>query len=133
MEKGRQRMKKRAGWMKGLGVLALAAVITTGTAGCEDDDYDHDVPAGQGSIVVDNRTGDRIRVYLDGLQVASVGIGDERYYDLDPGQHRVVLDGDDVDRNWADDVDVLQGRLAILKVTADFGDFDDYDVDLDYD
>lgn len=126
-------MQKRADWMKGLGILAVAALTTLWSAGCDDEDYDHDVPAGKGTLVVDNRTPDRIRVYLGGVQVQSVGDGDERYYDLDPGQHRVVLDGDDTDRYWADDVDVLEGRLTILKVTDDLGDFDDFDVDLDYD
>ena len=127
-------MKASASWKRWLGLAAMAATVVFGFAGCEtDDDYDHDVPAGKGTLVVDNQTPDRIRVYVDGAQVQNVGDGHERYYDLDPGVYRVVLDGDDTDRNWADDVDVLEGRLTILKVTDDLGDFDDFNVDLDFD
>ena len=127
-------MKASASWKRWLGLAGMAATLALGTAGCEtDDDYDHDVPAGKGTLVVDNRTPDRVRVYVDGAQVQSVGDGDERYYDLDPGPYRVVLDGDDTDRHWADDVDILEGRLTILKVTDDLGDFEDFNVDLDFD
>ena len=128
-------MKTKADWMKGLGVLALAATVTCWGAGCDDDedDYDHDVPAGQGTLVVDNNTPDRVRVFIAGAQVQSVGKGDERYYDLDPGLYRVALDGEDTDRFWTGEADVLQGRLTILKVSDDLGDFDDFDVDVDFD
>ena len=128
-------MKTKADWMKGLGVLALAATVTCWGTGCDDDedDYDHDVPAGQGTLVVDNNTPDRVRVFIAGAQVQSVGKGDERYYDLDPGLYRVALDGEDTDRFWTGEADVLQGRLTILKVSDDLGDFDDFDVDADFD
>ena len=126
-------MKRNADWLKRLGLLALAATVTFGGAGCEEDEYDHDVPAGKGTLVVDNNTPDRVRVFIAGAQVQSVGKGDERYYDLDPGQYRVALDGEDTDRFWIGDADVLQGRLTILKVSDDLGDFDDFDVDFDYD
>ena len=128
-------MKRNADWMKGLGVLAMAATVTLWGAGCDDDEdeYDHDVPAGQGTLVVDNQTPDRVRVFIAGAQVQSVGKGDERYYDLDPGLYRVALDGEDTDRFWTGEADVLQGRLTILKVSDDLGDFDDFDVDVDFD
>ena len=128
-------MKTRADWMKWLGMLALAAMVTTWSAGCDDDDddYDHDSPAGKGTLVVDNNTPDRVRVFIAGAQAQSVGKGDERYYDLNPGLYRVALDGEDTDRFWTGDADILQGRLTILKVSDDLGDFDDFDVDVDYD
>ena len=126
-------MKKRAKWLRRLGIMAV--VLASGlAAGCDDDDdYDHDVPAGQGSLVVDNFTVDRVRVYVDGEKMESVGDGDHRYYDLAPGVHRVALDGDDTDRFWAGEADVLQGRLTILKVNNDLGDFDEFNVDVDFD
>ena len=128
-------MKRNADWMKWLGVLAMAATVTFWGAGCDDDedDFDHDVPAGKGTLVVDNNTPDRVRVFIAGAQVQSVGKGDERYYDLDPGLYRVALDGEDTDRFWTGEADVLQGRLTILKVSDDLGDFDDFDVDVDFD
>ena len=128
-------MKTRADWMKGLGMLAMAAMVTTWSAGCDDDDddYDHASPAGMGTLVVDNNTPDRVRVFVDGVSVQSVGKGDKRYYDLDPGDYRIALDGEDTDRFWTGDADILQGRLTILKVSDDLGDFDDFDVDFDYD
>ena len=128
-------MKRNADWMKGLGILAMAATVTFWGTGCDDDedDFDHDVPAGKGTLVVDNNTPDRVRVFIAGVQVQSVGKGDERYYDLDPGLYRVALDGEDTDRFWTGEADVLQGRLTILKVNDDLGDFDDFDVDFDYD
>ena len=127
-------MKTRADWMKWTGMLALAATVAVWTAGCdEDDDYDHDIPAGQGTLVVDNRTPDRIHVFIAGEQVQSVGDDDERYYDLDLGLYRIALEGDDTDRFWTGEADILEGRLTILKVRDDLGDFDDFDVDVDYD
>ena len=126
-------MKKRAKWLRRLGIMAV--VLASGlAAGCDDDDdYDHDVPAGQGSLVVDNFTVDRVRVYVDGEKMDSVGDGDHRYYDLAPGVHRVALDGDDTDRSWADDVDVLDGRLTVLEVRSAAFDYDDFDVRIYFD
>ena len=126
-------MKKRAKWLRRLGIMAV--VLASGlAAGCDDDDdYDHDVPAGQGSLVVDNFTADRVRVYVDGEKRESVGDGDHRYYDLAPGVHRVALDGDDTDRSWADDVDVLEGRLTVLEVRSAAFEYDDFDVRIYFD
>lgn len=127
-------MKKRVKWLRWLEILAAAAMVSVWSAGCDDDDdYDHDVPAGQGTLVVDNQTPDRVHVFIAGAQVQSVGDGDERYYDLAPGLYRIALDGDDTDRFWAGEADVLQGRLTILKVNNDLGDFDEFNVDVDFD
>ena len=117
----------RFGWALG---MALAAALPW-LAGCEDTEYDHDPPEGQGALVVDNSTGDRIYVYVDGMEVDSVRSGKHRYYDLEPGVHRVALDGDDTRRFWANDVDVLEGRLTVLEVLGDSGGSYDVRVYLD--
>ena len=99
-------------WFRILPLVVLAELI----AGCDDDGFDHTPPAGQGTLVVDNLTWDRVYVYIDGEEVNSVTSDKHQYYDLAPGVHRVVLDGDDTDRIWMDDVDVLDGRLTVLEV-----------------
>jgi len=43
----------------------------------------------------------------------------ESYTDLAPGLYRVVLDGDH-DRYVGGDVDILQGRLTVLRVERDY-------------
>lgn len=111
-------------WVRILALPVLATLFT----GCEDEDYDHNPPAGQGTLVVENRTWDRLYVFLDGAEVESVKEDKHKYYDLAPGVYRVVLDGDDSDRTWADDVDVLEGRLTVLEVREDSLDSDDFDV-----
>ncbi len=109
----------------GAGMLIWSAGLL---AGCDDSNFNHDPPPGQGTLVVDNWTWDRLQVYIDGRLQESVTSDKHRYYDLRPGQHRVVLDGDDTDRLWADDVDVLEGRLTVLEVQDDSRDYDDFDV-----
>jgi len=108
------------------GVAAALAVVLPWLSGCDEDEYDHDPPAGQGTLVVDNFTGDRVEVYIDGMEVESVRSGKHRYYDLAPGVHRIALDGDDTRRFWADDIDILEGRLTVLEVRGYSG--SSYDV-----
>lgn len=109
--------------------LAAVAAALLGLPACEEDDkFDHDPPAGQGTLYVDNETADDLDVYIDGAKTNSVDDGDTRYYDLAPGVHRVVLDDDNGDRNFRDDVDVLQGQRTILEVRTDWNDSDAYDV-----
>ena len=112
--------------VKGIGILLLCGLAAGFLSGCNDDRFDHHSPAGQGSLVVDNWTGDRMTVYVDGLEVGSTDGGKYSYYDLEPGLHRAVLDADDSDRAWAGDVDILEGRLTVLEVSgygADYRDF----------
>ena len=110
-----------------LGILALC--LGAGLlAGCDDDEFDHDPPSGQGTLVVDNWTGDRLQVYIDGRLDESVTADKHRYYDLRPGLYRVALDGDDTDRFWVDEIDVLEGRLTVMVVEDDANDFDEFDV-----
>ena len=101
-------------WVGILAIFLAAGLIS----GCDDDRFDHTSPAGQGTLVVDNWTGDRLLVYVDGLEVGSTGGSKYRYYDLEPGLHRVALDSDDIERAWAGDVDILERRLTVLEVSG---------------
>lgn len=109
----------------GAWMVALAAGLS---AGCDDSEFSHDPPARQGTLVVDNWTWDRIQVYIDGRLDESVTSDKHTYYDLRPGLYRVALDGDDTDRYWVDDVDVLEGRLTVLEVEDDPNDYDEFNV-----
>ena len=115
------------GWSRWIGMLALLVPAAL-FAGCDDEEFDHNPPAGQGTLVVDNLTGDRVYVYLNGEEVNSVTSDQHQYYDREPGVYRVVLDGEDTDRAWADDVDVLEDRLTVLEVREHALDYRDFDV-----
>ena len=98
--------------------LALSFILLSSlimTLGC-DREFDHEPPVGQGSIIIDNNTGGDLDVYMGGAQTNDVDTGDNEAYDLPPGLYRVVIDEEDGTRSWADDVDVLEDRLTILKV-----------------
>jgi hypothetical protein len=119
-------------------VLALAAVaMSLGLTGCEDygDDgnRDHNPPAGMGSLVIDNNTVDDIHVYVDGVQLADVGDYSDRAYDLEPGKHRLILDQSGGDRNYRNDIDIIEGRLTVADVTVDGFDPLSYDVVIFFD
>ena len=120
------RAKSICGWVGILSMACLAGLFV----GCDDSDYDHDVPEGEASLVVDNFTGDRVYVYIDGVEVDSVTADKHRYYDLEPGEHRVALDGDDTDRSWFGDVDVLEDRLTVMEVRGEIGYTDEFDVEI---
>jgi len=103
-------------------------------AGCEgkNHDIDHTPPKGMGSLAVDNPTLDDIKVYVDDAQVGRAKDDSAPVFDLKPGVHRVVLDQEDGDRHYASDIDILNGRVTILRVSVDLGD-DDYRVGVDID
>lgn len=98
--------------------------------GCDlDEDYDHSPPAGFGTLYVDNNSPDDLNVYIGGAAMAGVGHHDTRYYDLEPGVYRVVLDdADDSDRSFHDEVDILEGRRTILDVSLSAANFRRYNV-----
>lgn len=117
---------KRAGlsWLAGALVLA---------AGCDDEDFrDHTPPAGQGSLIVVNNTGDDIDVFLDGVQVMDVDDFDDSTLDTTPGLRRLVLDEDDGSRSESEDIDILEGRLTIVHVSVAAFDNTDYRLDVEY-
>jgi hypothetical protein len=118
------RAKQLVKWIGGLSIALWAGML----AGCDDSEFSHDPPTGQGTLVVDNWTGDRLQVYLDGRLDESVTANKHRYYDLRPGLYRVALEGDDTDRFWVDDVDVLEGRLTVMEVEDDLNDYDEFNV-----
>lgn len=88
-------------------------------SGCEDgeNDFSHQPPTGKGTIIVDNHTTHDLDVYIDGTDRGQTGDDSDRAYDLEPGVHRVVINSDDSDGFYADDVDVLEGRLTVLEVS----------------
>ena len=102
-----------------LGGLALLGGLLLAGGCFSDDVFDHSPPAGQGSVVVDNRTGRDLNVFIGGIQVERVGARRWRAYDRDPGVYRVVLEERNGIRNFRDDVDVLDGRLTVLDATID--------------
>lgn len=116
--------------------LALAAPLLAGltilflSPGCEtdDDEFDHDPPLGQGSIIIDNYTFTDIEFYLEGRLQGKVNDDHDEAFDMRPGVYRVVLSDEDGDYNWADDVDVLEGRLTVLTVTIGSSVYDSYTV-----
>lgn len=123
--------------MKTLFRWMILPLLALGVVGCDydnDNDDDYDPPAGQGALLVDNNTSDEIRVYVDGEQRGRVDDYSDRPFDLEPGVHRVVLDQVNGDRNFRDDIDIIEGRLTVLDVQTDFdfGD-DDYDVEIFFD
>lgn len=123
------RAKQIGKWI-GMLLITLAAGMLVG---CDDTEFDREPPAGQGSLIVDNFTGDRLLVYLDGVEVESVSAGRHRYYDRAPGVYRVALDGDDIRRFWADDVDVLQDRRTVVEVRGAAYDYYSLDVQVYFD
>jgi hypothetical protein len=121
-----------ARWMV-LGLaFGLAAWLTTGCDEEDDDFLDHNPPAGQGSLVIDNNTLEDIDLFVNGTRTNRVNNGAESILDLAPGTYRIVLDSDDSDRLYADDVDILEGRLAILHVTIDILHPNEFDVSQEY-
>ncbi|MBU0678814.1 MAG: hypothetical protein KJ626_11945 [Verrucomicrobia bacterium] len=110
--------------------VAFAGCIAFSIAsGCDDDNnFNHNPPAGQGAIIVDNNTFNDIRVFIDGIEQTLTREDHSRAYDTAPGLRRVVLDETGGDRAWGGDVDVLEGRNTILDVITIPGNQLEYDV-----
>jgi len=100
----------------GLAMLVLGALILA--SGCEDERYSHHPPPGQGSLIVDNATGARIDVYIDGALAGDVRDGRDRAWDLRPGVHRIALRERDYGRYFGGDVDILPDRRTIAQVSV---------------
>lgn len=115
-------------------LLAASLAWVTGCNLDKDNDRDHEPPAGQGALLVDNNSGDDIKVYVDGELLGTVGDYSDRAFDMAPGSYRVVLDEDHGSRDYRDDVDILENRLTVLDVQVNFDDFSaDYDVEVFFD
>ena len=102
---------------------------------CEDDYEDHDIPVGQGALVLDNLTGYDLVVFVDGSDEYDLDAGDDQLIlDVDPGLHRVVfLNDDDGVMNLQDEYDVLSGRYTILDISVDANDPSALLVSLEFD
>lgn len=109
-------------------MTALAIGFITG---CDyDDDPDRVPPADQGSLFINNITTADIRVFIDGTEVREVEAYDDRYYDLNPGVYRIVLDEQGGDRTFRDDIDIIEGRITVLDVADEPFDDDEFDVEV---
>ncbi len=97
----------------------LAFALMVFAAGCDDEKFNHDPPAGMGCIIVNNNTSHDIRPYINGLPTNTVSDYDWEAYDLKPGLYRVVLDDKESSRNFRDDIDVMENKRTILDVTTD--------------
>ncbi len=106
-----------------LGLLAAALLLGAAglLSGCEDHEFTHSPPARQGSIIVDNHSRDVLHVYLGGYYTNDVGDHEYEAYDCNPGLYRVALyqKCSSNCRFANNEVDVLEGQLAILKVRID--------------
>lgn len=92
---------------------------------CEyDDEYNYRPPQGQGALIIDNNTEDDIYVYIDGRLATRAPYSSEQEYDLEPGEHRVILDQRGGDRYYGDDVDILENKLTIWDVYFGLRDYD---------
>ncbi len=97
--------------------------------GCEEKDYDHTPPPDQGAIILENLTGDSLDVFVDGQSSGRLGEYDELAIDLDPGVHRVVLDQRHGVRYGTWDVDVVKGRLTVVRIRISTWDWREYDAE----
>lgn len=110
-------------WFAYFSVILLATCLMMGLSACEDDDddFDHDIPAGQGTIVVNNQTSNDIEVYISGMEQNTAHQDDYEFYDRNPGIYRIILNEEDGDRNWYGFVDVVEGKKTILDVEVALG------------
>lgn len=120
--------------MKALKLLVMFGLLLAVVAGCRGRDDDHTPPAGMGSILLRNNTGDDIYVYLDGhLAGNRADYAETTAFDLAPGSYRVSLTERRGWRSWSGFVDVLEGRLAFMDVTLDLYNSVAYDVVIFFD
>ena len=108
-------------WRRMLPAVILAAGLLQFTGCLDDDRIDHKPPTDNGSLVVDNLSASDINVFINGEQRERVRSGRWRAYDLEPGVYRLVLDEQDGERNYRDDIDVLDGRLTVVETSYDPG------------
>jgi hypothetical protein len=100
----------------------FCVLLLVAFTGCDDDDFSHDPPEGQGSLVIDNETYVDVKVYLDGYLLYKVDSYDDKTTDLDPGTYRVVIDEKGGDHSYRDDIDIIEGKLTVIEIEG----YDDY-------
>jgi hypothetical protein len=111
---------------------ALAVVLLA--TGCDDEvGVSHTPPTGQGALIIDNETPTQVDVYLGGVFEGAVDNYKDQVWDLEPGVYRVVLNEQDGNRNYAADVDILEGRNTVLNVRISSSGLNQYDVLLERD
>lgn len=119
------------GWLWGMAVC-LAMVFGAGCDEESDGDF-HFVPAaGKGGLVVENNTASDINLYLDGISRGEVDDDSYLPVEVTPGVYRIVLDEDDGDRQYGADIDILEGRLTIVRVYIEAGSYDEYRVRIEF-
>lgn len=91
----------------GISSLCLMAVL----AGCEKGSDSQ-------SLTVDNTTSNAINVYVDGSSLGKADPASKLESDVAPGQHRLVLNADGDDWQYAKDVDILEGLKTVVQVNA---------------
>ena len=97
-------------WLLSLGLISLCMT------GCESDSFSHKPPEGMGSLIVDNQTGDRLEVYVNGIETNRVSAYDYEASDLEPGVYRVVVQERHGSRSYRNDVDILDDKLTVMQV-----------------
>ncbi|NLB65322.1 MAG: hypothetical protein GX803_02490 [Lentisphaerae bacterium] len=118
-------------WWRAVG-LGLVFMLAGLAGGCRDSHFSGEPSEGHGLLVIDNWTGHRLRVYLDGERSENVSSGKHRYYELEPGLVRLALDAHHSDRGWAGDIDILSGRRTVVEVRSS-GDYRSFEVRLYFD
>ncbi|MCX7006998.1 MAG: hypothetical protein NTY53_07070 [Kiritimatiellaeota bacterium] len=115
--------------MNTLKMLTALGLLLVGLVGCGGGGDDHTPPAGMGSILLRNNTGDDLYVYFDGtLAGTRADYASTTAYDLKPGSYRVSLTERRGWRSWSGFVDVLQDRNTFMDVTLDLQHTYAYDV-----
>ena len=113
-----------------MAMMALLLAATAGLVGCEldDEDYDHNPPAGLGTMYIDNNTYDSLEIYVDAVKVGEVDDYDTRYFDLEPGTHRIIVQEEGGTTSFRDDIDIVERERTIVDVSYDSNDSSEYDV-----
>ncbi len=113
--------------------LAALGLLLATAAGCGRDE-DHTPPAGMGSIMLRNNSGDDIHVYFNGALASNrADYANTTPYDLAPGSYRVSLTERRGWRSWSGFVDVLEKRLTFMDVQVDLQNSYAYDVVIFFD
>ena len=100
------------------------------SCGCEDDEIEHRPPVGLAAIGIDNNTASDIEVYIDGERKVTVGDWSEKAFDMEPGLYRLVLNDEDEERSYADDIDLIVDNLTEVTVTTSLTDYNEFNVSI---